>query len=175
MRPRALKTPIVKVAIESFGGYMVDNKWYLCLIIILVALLVGMSLYVLKLRQVGVEKTAIELPAVVSSQERDKVLQEFIQHWNSGDERELNSMFSLGDSVSLIEFLERWKNSVGDVIAGNYDSYEYIDTVENEYFYRLYYALKFEKSVDGFLLVDIYVDNNSYRLVGFNIGVYPDE
>ncbi|MGF1911896.1 hypothetical protein L4C38_21040 [Vibrio kasasachensis] len=154
---------------------MVDNKWYLYLIIILVVLLVGMSLYVLKLKQSGVEEKAIELPAFVSSQERDKVLQKFIQHWNSGDERELNSMFSLGESVSLIEFLERWKNSVGDVITGNYDSYEYIDTVGNEYFYRLYYALKFEKLVDGFLLVDIYVDNNSYRLVGFNIGVYPDE
>ena len=41
---------------------MVDNKWYLYLIIILVVLLVGMSLYVRKLKQVGVEelKTIIE-------------------------------------------------------------------------------------------------------------------
>lgn len=154
---------------------MVENKWYLYLIIILVFLLVGMSLYVQKLRQAGVEEKVVELPAFVSSQERNKVLQEFIQHWNSDDERLLNSMFSLGDSVSLIEFLERWKSSVGDVIAGNYDTYEYIDVVGNEFFYQLYYTLKFEKSVKGFLLVDIYVYDNSYRLVGFNVGVYPDE
>ncbi|WP_019274869.1 hypothetical protein [Vibrio coralliilyticus] len=152
-----------------------ENKWYLYLIIILVFLLVGMSLYVLKLRQSGVEEQVKQLPDLVSSRERNIVLQEFIHHWNNNDEQSLNNMFSLGDSVSLIEFLSRWKSSVGDIAEGNYNSYEYVEAVENEHFYRLFYILQFEKSVEGFLLVDIYVDDKRYRLVGFNVGVYPDD
>ena len=116
-----------------------------------------------------------ELPPVVSSEVRDKILKDFSQYFNAADYDSLYDMFGPVAKAQVTKEtatkeLKKLVNYFHSVESGVYTYSELVGSQGNTNIYMMYYTVKLsEKSefgTKGTLKVTIAVQENEYQIYG---------
>jgi hypothetical protein len=114
-----------------------------------------------------------ELPQVIDSKVKEEIIRKFAHHWHDGDAKSIELMFDFEAGQDLVDSLERWKSSLGDIVEGVYSRHQYIQPVGDQDFFQLYYSVRFEKE-EGMVIFQVYCNEDSYKLFGFGVVTNPN-
>ena len=110
----------------------------------------------------------VYLPQFIDSKVKEELIQRFAQHWHDGDARAIERMFDFVAGEHLVDFLERWKSSAGDIVEWVYSHHQYIEPMDHQNLFQLHYFVRFEKD-EGMVIFDICCSEESYKPIGFYV------
>jgi hypothetical protein len=153
------------------------------IIILLVANLVATIWFGLQekpaLVQSNIEQAAThELPPLISSEERQKLYDQFVSAFNAADYDAIYEMFGASAKAQVtresleveLTKLNKWFHSVE---SGGFTHSEFAGSQGSVIYYQLYYAVKLSEDStfgpSGTLTVTVAVQGNEYQVYGFGL------